>query len=154
MTLHRGIKMQGQDIDKYIARFEELVQHTQYDINGPQTIDMFTRGLPTTLYKTIFQHDNPRTFEQWRTMALKRQGLWFHMNRRRNLDKFKSTPSQRTGGQQPFSHPLDTQMLWMWTEYEHDWQILKETPQQLKLNGRQIGKGGIRTDEEEGEAHQ
>ena len=25
MTLHQGIKMQGQDLDKYIARFEELV---------------------------------------------------------------------------------------------------------------------------------
>ena len=56
--------MQGQDLDEYIAKFEELLQHAQYDINGPQTIDMFTRGLPITLYKTIFQHDNPRTFEQ------------------------------------------------------------------------------------------
>ena len=66
MTLRQGIKMQGQDLDEYIAKFEELVRHTQYDINGPQTIDMFTRGLPVTLNETIFQHDNPRTFEQWR----------------------------------------------------------------------------------------
>ena len=56
--------MQGQDLDEYIAKFEELLQHAQYDINGPQTIDMFTRGLPITLYETIFQHDNLRTFEQ------------------------------------------------------------------------------------------
>ena len=92
--------MQGQDLDDYIAKFEELVRHTQYNINGPQTIDMFTRGLPVTLYETIFQHDNPRMFEQWRTAAPKRQGLWFHMNAWRNLDKFKSTSSQKAGGQQ------------------------------------------------------
>ena len=56
--------MQGQDLDKYIAKFEELIRHAQYNINGPQTINMFTRGLPMTLCETIFQHDNPRTFEQ------------------------------------------------------------------------------------------
>ena len=97
--------MQGQDLNKYIAKFEELIQHAQYDINSPQTIDMFTRRLPTTLYEIISQHDNPRTFEQWRTAVLKRQRLWFHMNARCNLDKFKSTPSQKTGGQRPFFAP-------------------------------------------------
>ena len=56
--------MQGQDLNKYIAKFEEPVRHTQYDINSLQTIDMFIRGLPVTLYETILQHDNPRTFEQ------------------------------------------------------------------------------------------
>ena len=64
MTLRQGIKMQGQDLNKYIAKFEEPVRHTQYDINSLQTIDMFIRGLPVTLYETILQHDNPRTFEQ------------------------------------------------------------------------------------------
>ena len=91
--------MEGQELNEYIAKFDELVRHAQYDINGPQTIDMFTRGLPITLYKTIFQHNNPRMFEQWRTAALKKQGLWVHINARRNLDKFKSTPSQKAGGQ-------------------------------------------------------
>ena len=56
--------MQGQDLDKYITKFEELVRRAQYNINGPQTINMFTRGLPTTLYETIFQYDNPRMFKQ------------------------------------------------------------------------------------------
>ena len=66
--------MQGQDLNEYIAKFEELIQHAQYDINGPQTIDMFTRGLPITLYKAIFQHDNLRTFEQWRTQHSRDRG--------------------------------------------------------------------------------
>ena len=88
MTLRQGIRMQGQDLDGYIAHFEELVRHAKYDINGPQTIDMFTRGLPTALYETIYQHDQPETFEQWRRAVLRRQGHWYHLNARKNLDKF------------------------------------------------------------------
>src|ERR1700761_4402462 len=91
MTLRQGIRMQEQDLDGYIAHFEELVRHAGYDINGPQTIDMFTRGLPTSLYETIYQHDQPETFEQWRRAALRRQGHWYHLNARKNLDKFKTS---------------------------------------------------------------
>ena len=105
MTLRQGIKMQGQDLNGYIAHFEELVHHAEYDINGPQTIDMFTRGLPTSLYKTIYQHDQPETFEQWRKAALKRQGHWFHMNARKNLDKFKNSNLPRSAGPRPFFAP-------------------------------------------------
>ena len=64
MTLCQGIKMQGQDLDEYIAKFEELVHRAQYDINSPQTIDMFTRGFITTLYEIIYQHGNPGTFKE------------------------------------------------------------------------------------------
>ena len=71
MTLCQGIRMQGQDLDGYIAHFEELVQHAEYDINGPQTINMFTKGLPTSLYETIYQHNQSEIFEQWRRAALR-----------------------------------------------------------------------------------
>ena len=115
MTLRQGIKMQRQDLDEYIAKFEELVRHAQYDINGSQTIDMFTRGLPVTLYETIFQHDNPRTFEQWRAAVLKRQGLWFHMNARRNLDTVSLNPPlhRKREVSNPSSPLLNIQMQWM-----------------------------------------
>ena len=105
--------MQGQDLDEYIAKFEELMCHTQYDNNGPQTIDMFTRGLPMTLYKTIYQHDNPGTFKQWRAAVLKRQGLWFHMNARHNLDKFNHLLHKKLASSDPSLHPPDIQMPWM-----------------------------------------
>ena len=105
MTLRQGIRMQGQDLDGYIAHFEELVRHAEYDINGPQTIDMFTRGLPTSLYETIYQHDQPETFEQWRRAALRRQGHWYHLNARKNLDKFKNPNQPRTTGPRPFFAP-------------------------------------------------
>ena len=56
--------MQGQDLDSYIAWFEELVQHTDCNMISPQTIDMFTWGLPITLYETIYQHNQLETFKQ------------------------------------------------------------------------------------------
>ena len=105
MTLCQGIRMQGQDLNGYIAHFEELVQHAEYDINGPQTIDMFTRGLLTSLYETIYQHDQPETFEQWRRAVLRRQGHWYHLNARKNLDKFKTSSQPRTTGPRPFFAP-------------------------------------------------
>ena len=108
MTLRQGIKMQGQDLNKYITKFEDLVSHTQYDINGPQTIDMFTRGLPMTLYKTVYQQNNLRM------ATLKRQGLWFHMNVRRNLEISSNHPLlKRQVVNDPSLLPSDTQMQWM-----------------------------------------
>ena len=89
MTLWKGIKIQGQDLDSYIAWFEELVQHTDYNMISPQTIDMSTWGLPIILYETIYQPHQLETFKQRRRVALKRQGLWSHMHARCNLDKFK-----------------------------------------------------------------
>ena len=71
MTLRQGIRMQGQDLDGYIAQFEELMRQAKSAINGPQAINMFTRGLPTSLYETIYQHNQPETFEQWRRAALR-----------------------------------------------------------------------------------
>ena len=42
----------------------------------------------------------------------------------------------------------------MWTEHVHDWQKLKQTLQQPKLNGERIKESGIKTDEGEGVALQ
>ena len=118
MTLRQGIRMQGQDLDGYIAHFEELVQHAEYNINSPQTIDMFTRGLPTSLYETIYQNNQPGTFEQWRRAALRQQEHWYHLNARKNLDKFKTPTQPCTTGPQlffaPACHPdaMDVDRTW------------------------------------------
>jgi len=106
MNLRQGIKMQGQDIDGYIAHFEELVRHAQYDINAPQTIDMFTRGLPTALYEKVYEMDTPTNFEEWRRASIKRQGVWFHMNGGATLKGSKTTtPPKNNNAQRPFYAP-------------------------------------------------
>ena len=66
----KGIKMDPQDPDGYITKFKELVCHAGYNINDPLTIRHYTKGLPHGLYETIYQFDNPQTFEQWREATL------------------------------------------------------------------------------------
>ena len=75
----KGLKMDPTDPDGYITKFKELVHHAHFNINNPLTIGHFTKGLPRGLYETIYQHDSPTTFEQWREATLRRQGQWFHM---------------------------------------------------------------------------
>ena len=97
--------MDPQDPNSYIAKFEELVHHANFNINDPHTIRHFTKGLPRGLYKTIYQHDGPTTFEQWRAATLRRQGQWFHMEARQNLDKFQNTPCRPQFNQCAFQAP-------------------------------------------------
>jgi hypothetical protein len=95
--LDAGIHMKDGRVDDYIALFEQLVRHAGYNINAEQTLKYFTKGLPRALYETMYQHDDPRTYEEWRASALKRQQKWIHMQTvRGNLDAFK--PGRAQGG--------------------------------------------------------
>ncbi len=47
--------MKGEDIDSYIAEFEELVRMAGYRFDIPQTIETFTEGLPMGLYQKILK---------------------------------------------------------------------------------------------------
>ena len=78
----KGFKMDPQNPDNYISKFEELVRHAHLNINDPLTIGHFTKGLPQGLYETTYQFDSLITFEQWREATLRRQGQWFHMEAR------------------------------------------------------------------------
>ena len=49
----RGIKMDPEDPDGYIAKFEVMVRHAGYNINDPLTIGHYTKGLPIGLYETV-----------------------------------------------------------------------------------------------------
>ncbi len=62
--LREGIKMKGEDIDSYIAEFEEAVWTAEYGFDVPQTIDTFTEGLPMGLYQKILELDQPRSYDQ------------------------------------------------------------------------------------------
>jgi len=55
-NLHKGIKMK-EDINSYIAEFEEAIQMAEYRFDVPQTIETFTEGLPTGLYQKVLEFD-------------------------------------------------------------------------------------------------
>jgi hypothetical protein len=92
--LKKGFKMTNEDIDGYIARFELLTRQARYHLDSPQTLDLFTSGLPRTLYVKIYEMDNPQTYVQWKDRALERQRQWIHI--KSQLNNFRTTPAPRT----------------------------------------------------------
>ena len=71
--LKRGIKMQGENMDDYIAWFEYLARQARYHLDNPQMLDLFTQGLLDALYTKIYKLDDPQDYEQWKQCALDRQ---------------------------------------------------------------------------------
>jgi len=69
-NLQEGIRMKGEDIDSYIAKFEEAVWMAKYLFDVPQTIETFTEGLPTGLYQKVLEYDRPCSYEQWKQAAI------------------------------------------------------------------------------------
>ena len=65
--LQRGIKMKGENLDDYIARYEALTLEAGYRKDDPLCLQKFTDGLPHNLYKDCVQLDRPGTYEQWKT---------------------------------------------------------------------------------------
>ena len=57
-------------MDDYIAWFKHLARQARYHLDNPQTLDLFTQGLPDTLYTKIYELDDPQDYEQWKQCAL------------------------------------------------------------------------------------
>ena len=61
---------QGENIDQYIARFEDLMERAQWGERDRGTINTFRRGLHKAMQKAIFLKDPiPTTFTQWKEAA-------------------------------------------------------------------------------------
>src|SRR5258708_21711388 len=74
--------MEKQNLDKYVAKFEKLMQHARYDLDNLQTLDLFTMGLPNQLYQKIYDLDDPQNYNQWKMCALEHQRKWIHAQAR------------------------------------------------------------------------
>jgi hypothetical protein len=71
--LKKGIKMVGEDLDGYIAKFELLAQQARYHVDNVQTLDIFTQGLPNALYADTYKLDDPQNYDEWKRRLLQRQ---------------------------------------------------------------------------------
>src|SRR5258707_2577135 len=80
--LKKGLKMEKQNLDKYIVKFEKLVRHAGYNLDNIQTLDLFTAGLPSQLYQKIYNLDDLQNYNQWKTCVLERQRKWIHAQAR------------------------------------------------------------------------
>jgi hypothetical protein len=107
--LRQGICMKEGKIDEYVAEFDTLVAQAGYKADDAQTPEKFISGLPASLYETIYQLDNPKTYEAWRRAAIKRQEKWLHMQSikqgRRTLDSFRQASRSRNTNLNRFLAP-------------------------------------------------
>jgi hypothetical protein len=87
--------MQQGDLDGLITRFEQLVQHVNYDINQPLVLQIFTDALPHAMYKFIFKNIQPRDYEGWWEVVIQQQKVFIHM--KSCLEQFKPKQNTSTG---------------------------------------------------------
>jgi hypothetical protein len=91
-TLKRGLRMNGMDVDGYVATFERLVQTASYDLDDPQTLDYFTDGMRHNLFKECYQNDDPQTYDDWKVSLLERVRQQVHLEARRPQLSHRRTP--------------------------------------------------------------
>src|SRR5260370_22239723 len=85
--LKRGIKMKDGDIDMYVAHFEQLARKAGYRLNTPQTLDLFTDGLPKDLYEKVYQVDKPRKYDEWKNTNMPLQEQYNHIKAKLDLHR-------------------------------------------------------------------
>jgi hypothetical protein len=107
--LRQGVHMKEGKIDEYVAEFDTLVAQAGYKADDAQTLEKFISGLPASLYETIYQLDNPKTYEAWHKAAIKRQEKWLHMQSikqgRRKLDSFRQASGSHNANLNRFLAP-------------------------------------------------
>ena len=70
----QSIKMEGGDLDTYIARFKRLARIAGYDLHNQIILDQFGSGLTSGLYIAIINGpDEPRNWTKWTRAAQKYQ---------------------------------------------------------------------------------
>jgi len=70
----QGMKMQGQNLDSFIATFKNLAKKAGYGENDEATVDMFVKRLNQPLLDRILDRDTePTTLAEWIDAARKEQ---------------------------------------------------------------------------------
>ena len=77
--LHR-IRMQGVDLDSYVARFKTLAAKAGYGLDEEGTLNLFRRGLPDALRKNVISKHNPQTWNEWETMTHAEHDVWLRLS--------------------------------------------------------------------------
>ena len=105
----QGMKMQGQNLDSFIATFKNLAKKAGYGKNDEATVDMFVKRLNRPLLDRILDRDTePTTLAEWIDAARKEQKK--NMRRDAIHHSMPRWPMQWHKGpqqQRPHRHPND-----------------------------------------------
>ena len=63
------LKLQGGNVDQYVADFQFLASQAEININDPAAIRLFQLGLPIPLAEACIDLKKPANFEQWTLAA-------------------------------------------------------------------------------------
>ena len=72
----RKLKMQGGNVDQYVADFQFLASRAEINVNDPAAIRLFQLGLPIPLAEACIDLEKPANFEQWTLAAQAQQRGW------------------------------------------------------------------------------
>ncbi len=68
--------MEGGHIDEYITKFERYITMAGYGVDESTVLDKFIKGLPNPLAQSCVDMDTLDTWEEWKTLACKRQDVY------------------------------------------------------------------------------
>jgi len=103
----KKLKMKGNNLDKYLATFETLGQHSELDPNDSSNLQTFALGLPQSLANACIKMENPESYEQWRAAVQGQQKIYLKtkalhleystLSSNRTKDKNKGRPLDGSG---------------------------------------------------------
>ena len=92
------IRMQGIDLDSYVARFKTLAAKARYGLNEEGTLNLFRQGLPDALGKNVISKHNPQTWHKWENMTHSEHDVWLRLSslylKKQEKTKFGKTKSE------------------------------------------------------------
>jgi hypothetical protein len=65
-----GLRLRNNEIDQYIADFEEEARKANYTTGSPEITQMFLRGLPRSILTDVFRTPAPTTYAEVKQKAL------------------------------------------------------------------------------------
>ena len=77
-----NLSMKGEDIDSYIAQFQNLAAKAHYNLDDPITLNMFQDGLPNALVINAVRFQHPINWEQWKDAARLQQAEYLLLKER------------------------------------------------------------------------
>jgi hypothetical protein len=103
------MKMQGQNLDSFIAMFKNLAKKAGYGKNDEATVDMFVKRLNRPLLDRILDRDTePTTLAEWIDAARKEQKKNMHRDAiHHSMPRWPTQWHKGPQQQRPCRHPND-----------------------------------------------
>ena len=108
----KHLRMQGDDLDSYIAAFKHLARDAGYDLNTLGAADLFALGLRQKLFDACMYRENqPETFDEWVAAAkseqTRRAKRYAMQESAYQAQVYHRKPYQKANGHKKYIHPND-----------------------------------------------